>query len=300
MEPVKVNQLAHSIHVNSDQAAVRQMYMSLFGGIVFMEGDGGPEDREMNLLYVADHMIEPMAPMGNDNSKPVARHLARYGQSWQAANFLISGQEALKHAAKNMEEFGVPTASVLDDWEASDEVYFFIHPKYAHGINVEVCCITFGGDPAEYKNWSNDWVVGHPSSLERLSSLNLALKEVEWPRRFLTEAFDGKVIHEDTVNDPEPLDRCFIRIGKQVIGILAPKEKNAGPVSRFIEDRYAGFYSLCWKVSDINAAREHFLNGRAAEMMGVKEAPVASTGQFALDPETVYGSFHEFTEKDPY
>lgn len=60
--PVKVRRVIHTIHAVADIAACRAAYLNLLGGMIFAEGYFEAEDRDMALLYVADHMIEPMAP----------------------------------------------------------------------------------------------------------------------------------------------------------------------------------------------------------------------------------------------
>jgi hypothetical protein len=60
---VKVMRIIHTIHVVADLCACRTRYPDLLGGSIFAEGYFEAEDRDMALLYVADHMIEPMAQL---------------------------------------------------------------------------------------------------------------------------------------------------------------------------------------------------------------------------------------------
>src|SRR6202035_4258288 len=59
---VKIERVIHAIHAVIDIAAGRAKYLDVLGGLIFAEGYFEPEDRDMALLYVADFMIEPMAP----------------------------------------------------------------------------------------------------------------------------------------------------------------------------------------------------------------------------------------------
>lgn len=295
-KPIEIKRVGHTIHVIGDQKAARELYINVFGGIVWMEGYLEPEDRDANLLYVADHMIEPMSPCGNDNSKPVARFLEKYGAGWQGAHFMMNNLEELDAVEKMLNEFEIPTAQVMPGMG-----YFFVHPKYAHGINIEVSSMMMPGDPYDYPNWNPEWAKGNSASVERISSLNFALKEIEWARKFFTEGWAGKVVHEDSVDAPEPMDRCFIEIGGTVLAICAPKGSDAGPLSRYIEGRGAGVYSITWKVADMAQTRSHLTESRMAQAYGFNLSDeFCSTGTVAIDPAQFLGAVHEFTEKDPW
>lgn len=66
--PIAVSRLIHTIHIVRDIGPTRMQYQDVLGGLVFAEGYLPPEDRDMALLYVADYMIEPMAPRHPDKT----------------------------------------------------------------------------------------------------------------------------------------------------------------------------------------------------------------------------------------
>src|ERR1700761_5002573 len=82
---IAVRRIVHAIHVVPDLSACRARYLDLLGGLIFAEGYFEAEDRDMALLYVADFMMEPMAPRDPARlEKHVARYLHRYGPGFQS------------------------------------------------------------------------------------------------------------------------------------------------------------------------------------------------------------------------
>jgi hypothetical protein len=82
---VKIRRVIHTIHAVSDIAACRAKYLDILGGLIFAEGYFEAEDRDMALLYVANYMIEPMAPRDPARQdKPFARYLQRHGQCYHS------------------------------------------------------------------------------------------------------------------------------------------------------------------------------------------------------------------------
>ncbi|MFD1958961.1 hypothetical protein ACFSHP_07480 [Novosphingobium panipatense] len=72
--------MIHTIHAVADIHACRALYQDALGGLVFAENYFPAEDRDAALLYVTDHMVEPMAARHPDDlGKPFARQFARIG-----------------------------------------------------------------------------------------------------------------------------------------------------------------------------------------------------------------------------
>jgi hypothetical protein len=92
---VKVRRIVHTIHAVADIAACRARYLDMLGGLIFAEGYFEAEDRDMALLYVADHMIEPMAPRDPARlDKHFARYLHRYGPGLHSLDFSIGPERS--------------------------------------------------------------------------------------------------------------------------------------------------------------------------------------------------------------
>ena len=89
-ERIRVSRIVHTIHAVADIATCRARYLDVLGGLIFAEGYFEPEDRDMALLYVADHMIEPMAPRDPARlDKPYARYLQRFGEGLHSFEIML-------------------------------------------------------------------------------------------------------------------------------------------------------------------------------------------------------------------
>src|SRR5277367_3730646 len=107
--PVKVRRIIHTIHAVADIAACRAQYLDKLGGLIFAEGYFEAEDRDMALLYVADHMLEPMSPRDPARlEKPFARYLHRYGQGFHSFELKVEDGPA---AAAQLKAAGSKLAS---------------------------------------------------------------------------------------------------------------------------------------------------------------------------------------------
>ena len=284
--PIEVIRLGHTMHVGQDLAALRRLYIEAFGAIVFHEGHGEAEDHDLNLLYAANCMMEPLAPARTVPGRPLANYLDRYGPGFQSVQFEIADFHA---AMARCDALGIKTVNPI-----GSEVYFFLRPKDSHGLFLMLRASKMPNDPADYAGWRPDWVRGHPSSLERISSLNFAVTDLAGARFILTEALGGRILHEDVVTTPEPMARSFVAVGGAVFGLLQPSN-SVGPVSRYMAERAPGLYSMSWRVGDAAAAQAHLESrGLAVTRDGL------ITGELGLDPAGFFGARHEFTAQEPF
>src|SRR5690606_30010841 len=129
-----VRRLIHTIHCVADVEATRRLYMQTLGAIAFAESYHAGENRDMALIYVADHMIEPMAPRRPDSDTTFARYLRKYGPGFHSIEFKV---DAVGPAAAACKANGVALTTEYD-------VFFFVHPRSTGGVVVEVCDIPMG------------------------------------------------------------------------------------------------------------------------------------------------------------
>ena len=295
-DAVRVVRVGHSLHVVEDLQAARRRYLGVFGAWLFAELELESAGWENNLMYLGDHMLETMSPLDRHRPTDLVRFLDTRGEGYHFIHLMV---ESLAPVREMLARFDLEPVG-LDEW---DGVLYVFDAEAARGLTLEASLPALPGssDPQVHcAGWRPDWAKGQPSSFEGLACLNLALREMEWPRRFLTEGWGGRVIAEDSVDAPEPLDRCFIALGDQVFCLCVPRSGSAGPIGRYLEERGPGTYSLTWKVGGLNAFRGHLDRSRE---MGVLEAPVrlrsdlCATGEFAIDPDDFFGARHEFTER---
>lgn len=278
--PIDVHRIVHAIHVVSDIHAARRRYMDLLGAWAFAESHHPTEDRDMNLMYVANFMVEPMAPHSSNTS--LGRYLERFGEGWQSIEFKVSDLGAARRA---LEAKGIRATLVYPS-------FFFAHPKDTFGMLLEVTMVEMPNDPMLYRGWNPSWALGHPSSLERLACITFAVREINGPRDMLRDVWGAEVVREDKPAGEEPLERCFLFLAGATLCLARPVG-SGGPVASYIGGRGPGLYSLVWKVERLDAARTYF------ERKGVPVVEKGSVaGTFSIDPAATFGARHEFTERD--
>src|SRR5690606_28379789 len=101
VEPVPVTRVIHTIHAVEDIRATQQLYFDAFGGLMFAQSYHPAEDRDMSLIYVTDHIIEPMAArVGGRTDTTFARYVQKYGQSWHSFELKVADARAAAAACK--------------------------------------------------------------------------------------------------------------------------------------------------------------------------------------------------------
>ncbi len=272
---IEVQRVVHVIHSVWDYHACRVKYMDVFGALVFAEGYNEVADRDMNLFYVGDFMIEPMAP--RDQPAVYRQYLERYGEGWHSLEFRVPDMES---ALAKLRERGI---------RYSDYVAF-THPKDSFGMMIELFAGPMPNDPFEYSGWSSTWYAGNPMSLEGLSAIIIGVRDLGGSRDFLVDLWGAEVVEEDSVTDPEPLDRCHLQIAGTPLLLVTPTG-DAGPVSDHIANRNEGIYSMAWRVGSLDQAADRLAS------LGVKtEAGTSVLGGISIDPGEFFGARHELVE----
>ncbi|MCX7864466.1 MAG: lactoylglutathione lyase [Novosphingobium sp.] len=280
--PVHVSRIIHTIHATTDIHAMRCLYQDALGGLVFAENYFPAEDRDCALLYVTDHMIEPMAPRHpEDMSKPFARMTKKIGQAFHSFELKVDDGPA---AARAFEEAGCKVASNYG-------VFFFVRPESTGGVLLEVCETAMPNDPYDRPNWNPAVGAGHGCSVTGLDHIACVTADMNAVLRFFTGLVDGTVKCDDHVDAPQPARRVLIRLGDTDIAFLQPDDPASGPLGAFLARPQNGIYALVWKVADPEQARAHFTGGQL-KLRLTREGCVS--GGFAIDPADFFGGRHEF------
>ena len=278
---IKAERIVHTIHGVRDIDAARMQYQDVLGGLVFNEGYEPNADRDMALLYVTDHMIEPMAPRNPDDlTKSFAKWLDRHGEGWHSFEIKVPDAAA---AAAQLEAAGCRLL------KTPYPVFFFIHGASAGGLLIEVCEVKMRSDPQERRNWNPAWAQGMASGLLSLNHIACVVADVAPTLHVLTELFDGKVLSDGRVATPQDAHRVMIRLGDANIAIIAPVKKEDGPLGTFLGKNGGGIYAVVWSVEDEDRARTEF---ERLKMRIMTKGCVG--GGFAIDPADFHGARHEF------
>jgi catechol 2,3-dioxygenase-like lactoylglutathione lyase family enzyme len=277
---VKVRRIIHTIHAVADIAACRAQYMDVLGGLIFAEGYFEAEDRDMALLYVADHMLEPMAPRDPARLEMhFARYLHRYGPGFHSFEIKIDDGPAVaaklkEHGCKLSAEYGF---------------FFYVRQESTGGVLLEVCERPMPNDPYERGNWHPDWPGRHQTTLERLDHIACVIPDVARALAFFTELLDGELLADERIALPQPARRILVGLAGTRLAFIQPDDVEQGPLAEFLEPPTSGIYSLVWRVEDCEAA-ERFFHGKG--LSTTREACVS--GGFAIDPRDFSSARHEF------
>jgi 4-hydroxyphenylpyruvate dioxygenase-like putative hemolysin len=281
--PIHVPRIIHTIHSTTDIYGLRLRYQDALGGLVFAENYFPAEDRDCALLYVANHMVEPMAPRNPEvMTKPYARMAAKIGQAFHSFELKVADGKAASQAFRDA---GAVTASDYG-------VFFFVKPESTGGVLLEVCETAMPNDPYDRPGgWSASTGTGHASGVLRLDHIACVTAEIDKAIQFFTRCVDGKVLSDEATTMPQPARRVLIRIGDTDVAFIQPDDTASGPLGAFLAKKQNGIYALVWQVADAAKARAHFTGGLL--QMRLTEEACVSAG-FAIEPEDFFGGRHEF------
>jgi catechol 2,3-dioxygenase-like lactoylglutathione lyase family enzyme len=277
---VKVRRIIHTIHAVADIAACRAQYLDVLGGLIFAEGYFEAEDRDMALLYVADHMLEPMAPRDPARlEKHFARYLHRYGPGFHSFEIKVDDGPAVaatlkEHGCKLSAEYGF---------------FFYVRQESTGGVLLEVCERPMPNDPYERGNFRPEWAGRHATTLEGLDHIACVVPDVARALAFFTELLDGELLADERMALPQSGRRILVRLAGTRVAFIQPDDVKQGPLAEFLEPPTSGIYSLVWRLGDAEAA-QRFFHGKG--LSTTREACVS--GGFAIDPRDFSSARHEF------
>ncbi len=279
--PVRARRIIHTIHGVADIDSSRQQYQNVLGGIAFCEGYEPTADRDMALIYVADHMVEPMAPRNADNlDASFAKWLNRYGEGFHSFEIKVDDAQA---AAASLKEAGCTLI------QPPYPVFFFVRAESTGGILLEVCQVPMFNDPKDRRNWNPGWAEGLPCGLLRLDHIACVVKDVDICLNFFTQKIDGELLSDERILAPQPGRRAMVRIGDTQVAFIAPDDSSSGALGDFLAKPNSGIYALVWTVEDEARARADF----EGKTLGVVTDGCVG-GAFAIDPSDFRGARHEF------
>ena len=280
--PIHVPRIIHTIHAVTDIHACRLLYQDALGGLVFAENYFPEEDRDCALLYVANHMVEPMSPRTpGDMTKPFARLTSKIGPSFHSFELKVDNGKAASEA------FRKAGCTVASDYG----VFFFVKGESTGGVLLEVCEVGMPNDPYDRPGgWSAATGTGHASSVLRLDHIACVTADVEAALRFFTRCVDGELLEDGRTELPQPGRRVLIRVGDTRVAFIQPDDTGGGVLGGFLGKPQSGIYALVWQVADAAQAKAHFTE---RVKLRTTQQGCVSDG-FAIEPEDFLGARHEF------
>jgi catechol 2,3-dioxygenase-like lactoylglutathione lyase family enzyme len=242
--PIRAERIIHTIHAVRDMDGSRLQYQDVLGGLVFAEGYEPTADRDMALLYVRDHMIEPMAPRNPDVvDKGFAKWIARYGEGWHSFEIKVADAPA---AAEALEAAGCKLI------KSAYPVFFFVRAESTGGVLLEVCERSMPNDPYDRPGWDPAGLGVHPNGIIGLDHISCVVPDVEASVRFFTQMVDGEVLKDGRTAH----GRCvMLRIGDTRAAFTQP---DGDHFDEFLARPHGGIYALVWQVEDEARSRAEF------------------------------------------
>lgn len=279
-ERIRIKRIVHAIHAVGDIAACRAKYLDVLGGLIFAEGYFEPEDRDMALLYVADFMVEPMAPRDPvRQDKAFARYLQRYGEGLHSFEIAVEDGPAV---AERLKAAGCKLS-------AEYGFFFYVRPESTGGVLLEVCETPMPNDPYDRRGWRPDWSDGHPTTILGLDHIACVTHDADAAVAFFTGLLNGELLADERITAPQPGRRVLLRLAQTTVGFIQPDDVESGPLGAFLQPPTSGVHAMVWRVED-EAAAEAYV--RTKGLRTTRENCV-SRG-FAIEPGDFQGARHEF------
>ncbi len=277
---IHASRIVHTIHATTDIRACRLLYQDALGGLVFAENYFPAEDRDAVLLYVANHMVEPMAPRNADDmTKPYARLTKKIGQSFHSFELKVQNGAAASQAFRDA---GCTLASDYG-------VFFYVKGQSTGGILLEACETPMPNDPYDRTGWNAASGVGHACSVVRLDHIACVTAELDKALRVFTEVIDGEILSDEEISMPEPARRVMLQVADTRIALIRPQDPGTGMLGAFLKKPQNGIYALVWQIVDVEQATAHF------EKLGLRLTRTGCiTPGFAIEPSDFFGARHEF------
>ena len=281
-----VSSAYHVTHMVKDLDAANCLYEKIFQPPVHFDGYHEGENRDASFASVSDAYIELFAPRdvsSPDPSSNGARYIRRSGEGLCNFGWLV--EDEIADAIRFCEGRGYELVYVA----GPDIIAFFIHPKQAHGMMLEVAGETIPDDPRKKSGWASRWAEDHPLGIERMNAVTYAVDDLDGAIGLLRDLTDATVIHRGR-NESGEEESAFVAIADHVIevrrGLVAQSD-----ISRFIEAKGQRIHSVTFKVKNLATANTYL----AQLDLNVIENNDEST--IMIDPNDMMGARYYFTDR---
>jgi hypothetical protein len=233
---------------------------------------------------VGDLCIETMAPrLPADPRFSIARFHTKYGRHLHSVGYKVDDLDGLQ---QRLLDRGISISSpgggklTAVDPEAA---YLFPSPRDTAGLLVELTTHDMRGDPRLLDTWSSlegMWKA-HPLTLERLSSIVLAVRDLDAAVQTYVDALQAVPLASGT--DPDlDTDSRTLQLGDCLLEIHQPRSTES-ELGRHVARWGNMIYGLRFLVRDLDAA-ESWLEHNGVRTKRVRDDLLAA------DPEDTHGA----------
>ena len=276
----------HVTHMVRDLKAATRLYERVFQPPIQFDGFHEGENRDASFASVSDAYIELFAPRDVAAPKPAsngARYIQRAGEGLCNFGWLV--EDAIPEAIRFCEELGYTLVYVAGPTQYA----FFVHPKQAHGMMLEIAAETIPDDPRLEVGWAERWRDTHPLGIERMNAVTYAVRNIDGALDVLQKLTGAPVIHR-AHNEAGDEESAFVAIADHVIEVRRSRI-DSSEIARFIHAKGPHIHSVTFKVKDLAQARDYLRE------LGLRVAEYDSASAIAIDPADMLGARYYFTDQ---
>ena len=276
----------HVTHMLKDLEAATRIYQDIFHAPVRFAGYHVGENRDASFASVSDAYIELFAPRDADAPDPTSpggRFIKRWGEGLANFGWLVEGDVA--EALRFCQSQGYQLAGVVGQETSA----FFIHPRQAHGIMLEIAGGTIRDDPRAQPGWAARWREEHPLGIERMNAVSYAVRDLEGAVGFLQSLTDAPVIYRG-VDEDAGKESAYLWIKDHMIEVMQGISDDS-EIGRYVQEQGPKIHSVTFKVKNLDQAADYL------RKTGVGVLSREGAGSVAIDPAAIMGAVYIFTER---
>jgi methylmalonyl-CoA/ethylmalonyl-CoA epimerase len=275
----KLLHITHAVENNQRRAELEKFYLDVFAAQTFFEARPAQGlERDETLILIGKTQLIPQAP--SDENSPVAKTIKAYAPSLKGMAMKVKD---LRKTDAHLVRHGLHlnyTDPMFRD------VFFLTRPEETFSFPVEFCQVEMPNDLRLRPEWSAQWWRdSHPLGIEKLSSIEVAIGDLESAKKFYREVFEFEPIHEGTLEAEGARVAAFFA-GDFVFEVLQPLAKGT-PVADLIAKRGGGIYALSFKVKSPARAAD-YLKSKKLRLLGDPNR------RFSIDPRDAFGARYTF------
>lgn len=279
MAHLETSKVTHINQVLVDFDEANAHYERCFGALEYMNSYEETQDRDASLFLIGETCVELFRPRGPESL--LGQNHARFGDSWHSFEIKVDDLEAAKAV---FEERGV---RITTYWPDS---FFMVHPKDAHGLLFEVCCLEMENDPRLEPNWTaSPWEEG-PLGIVGLRALTAVVRDLEATTVFLSDLLGQEP--QGSAHHPGIARTATFLLGDTSLEIQEP-DGTEGPVAAYLERWGPRMRSLDFLSSDVDAAAAHL------EGLGLAMIDGDLPGWRGVDPANNFGVLYQLCPLTP-